>query len=228
MTEAKLWIIFTSHSLSLSHYGVCVCVFVTACYLLSPQPPHTGWNRGIWVSSAHVQLYEEVPVWSPCGPRKWSRCKASGSHNPVGHLPCYSCTAFCKINKHTAYHLSVCRNFAIMCCCILSYTACTICELAFIVEGKLFFMQFNRTQLLLSLIQILFALKQCVASVTPTINSHGCKLLQSPMVLHSLNCYINISLWNGQRHISLLQQGSLKWENLLEDITCSTTCSKSH
>lgn len=53
-----------------------------------------GWHRwrvleGFGEGSlAHVLLYEEVPVWSPSGLRKWSRCRAPGSHNPVGHLPC--------------------------------------------------------------------------------------------------------------------------------------------
>lgn len=47
----------------------------------------------IRVSLAHVQLYEEVAVWSPSELRKWSGCKASGSRNPVGHLPCCSCVA---------------------------------------------------------------------------------------------------------------------------------------
>ena len=87
---------------SMSHFHGCLslwcCEFVTACYLPSPPPPHIqagidGGFRGIWGCLAHVLLYEGVPVWSPFGPRKWSRCKASGSHNPVGHLPCCSCTA---------------------------------------------------------------------------------------------------------------------------------------
>lgn len=90
-------------SLSLSLCDVVSLSQLVTCYHHSRhiQAETHGGLRGIWVFlfflSVHVQLYEEVPVCSPSGLRKWSRCKASGSRNPVGHRPCCSRTAPCKI-----------------------------------------------------------------------------------------------------------------------------------
>lgn len=132
------------------------CEFVTACYLLSLQLLHTGMHtvhvdegfRGIWASLAHVQLYEEVPVWSPSGLRKWSRCKASGSRNPVGHLPCCSCTALCQILKDTYYHLPVWgTHYNMPLHSDFPYCLWNICVMAFILLMEFCFMFKQRTSM---------------------------------------------------------------------------------
>ena len=99
--------VWETKSMSHFHCALPLCDAMSLSQLVTWYPHNhniqadiDGGFRGIWGSYAHVQLYEEVPLWGPSELRKWSRCKASGSRNPVGHLPCCSCTAPCQIHRH--------------------------------------------------------------------------------------------------------------------------------